>query len=56
MSYTEIQELGKKHLAELFEAGQFDEETKRRMLVAFAQGFFAGELKQITKRINELQS
>ena len=54
MSYEEITELGKTSLAELFEAGQFDEKTKRRMLVAFAHGFLAGEIKQINKRVNEL--
>ena len=55
MSNEEVTELGKAHLAELFEAGDYDEKTKERMLFAFAQGFLAGELKQITKRINELQ-
>ena len=54
MSNEEIIELGKTHLADLFEAWQFDEATKRRMLVAFTQGFLAGEIKQINKRVNEL--
>ena len=54
MSNEEITELGKTHLAGLFEAGQFDEKTRKRMLVAFAQGFLAGEIRQINKRVNEL--
>ena len=55
MSYEEILEIGKTHLADLFEAGQFNEETKAKMLVAFTQGFLAGEIRQINKRVNELQ-
>ena len=54
MSNKEILEIGKTDLAELFEAGDMDQKTRKRMLVAFVHGFLAGEIKQINKRVNEL--
>lgn len=55
MNYKEIIELGKKQLSDLFEIGEYTEQTKKRMLMAFAEGFVQGELRQINKRVKEIQ-
>lgn len=53
MEYNEMKELARKQLTELFNAGQMDEETQERMIVAFINGFLKGEMYQLNKRIQE---
>ena len=54
MSYTEMKELGEKQLSDLFEIGDYDEEMRRKMIVAFVEGFLQGEINQMKVHINIL--
>ena len=55
MNYEEIKQLGEKQLSDLFEIIECEEIIKKRMVVAFIEGFVQGELHQINRAAQRLQ-